>query len=271
MPTASFPARSTPSATKGRVLIFAPANDATVMDLTAALESQGHPCIVCAQLGQGLVLLGRKPSTGPDITLVVVTAPLTGLGVPAIAAALRALPGRATVPILLAGAVPPGMARCAPLPPDHAEVCRLAGLDPDFWPLPAAITAPVQPAPVAPTGPALLDPGPLQHLDRVAPGSLGQVAAAMIEDLDQAERELARLLVPDLPPQLPLMAKLAHKLKGSSGSVGGMELSRLCAELEHAARAGEAERSLTEIPRIQAAIPRLRAALQALAAQPVSG
>ncbi len=260
---ADSPPGATAGDPAGRVLILAAADAAGATTLVSALEAQGRTCIHSAQLGQALVLLGRKPADGPDITLAIISTPITGLGVPAIAQALRSLPGRGQLPILVSGTPPAGLARCAALPGDPAAVCRLAAQDPAAWPV-----AP-PPPPAAATVPALpvLDSGPLRKLDAASPGALAEIAASMQQDLAEAATGIPRLLGgddPGQPLQLAALARLAHKLKGSSGSIGGAELSRCSAELEHAARAGEIERSRSAATTVLAALPRLQAALREL-------
>ncbi len=87
--------------------------------------------------------------------------------------------------------------------------------------------------------------------------------------------ELADLFLEDAPPKLEALreaigsgdassvGQVAHALKGSSGNMGALRMSTICAELEDAGHSGELERALVLAERLKAEYGRVRSALKA--------
>jgi two-component system sensor histidine kinase/response regulator len=85
--------------------------------------------------------------------------------------------------------------------------------------------------------------------------------------------ELTGLFLEDVPPQLEALGgaiesgdaasvkRTAHTLKGSSGNMGALRMSAICAELEDAGRSGELEEAATLAKRLEAEFGRVRTAL----------
>jgi HPt (histidine-containing phosphotransfer) domain-containing protein len=101
---------------------------------------------------------------------------------------------------------------------------------------------PPEPSDFPPEGPGL-DERALAQLRALDPdgrhGVLTRVLAAFEASLLRLQAQLA-----ELRPQTDTKAigDIAHTLKSSSASVGALALSRLCADAERAARAGELTR-----------------------------
>ncbi len=101
------------------------------------------------------------------------------------------------------------------------------------------------------------------------------VIASLRELGEEILAELTDLFVEDVPPKLEAlreaigsgdaasMGRLAHALKGSSGNMGALRMSTICAELEDAGHSGELERALVLAERLEAEYGRVRPALEA--------
>lgn len=97
-----------------------------------------------------------------------------------------------------------------------------------------------------------LDPGGHNHL-------LERVVGAFLKALEQQEDVLRQGLAPD--PDLAAVRHVAHTLKSASASLGALLLSQRCADIEAAARAGEA----SGLPALtSAALVEIEAARQAM-------
>jgi HPt (histidine-containing phosphotransfer) domain-containing protein len=100
-----------------------------------------------------------------------------------------------------------------------------------------------------------LDPGGNNHL-------LERVVGAFLKALEQQEAVLRQGLTPSA--DLAAVRHVAHTLKSAAASLGALALSQCCAEIEMAARAGDAERlpALTSAVLVQ--IDAARQAMQPL-------
>jgi CheY-like chemotaxis protein/HPt (histidine-containing phosphotransfer) domain-containing protein len=106
----------------------------------------------------------------------------------------------------------------------------------------------------------LFNPTQLRLLEADTPGTSAMIIGLMLRDLQHCNIEFPNLLaLPDLTP----LAKAAHKLKGSSGSIGASHLMQACLALEHAARGGDRPASTTACDRAIVEIERLRQRLSA--------
>jgi CheY-like chemotaxis protein/HPt (histidine-containing phosphotransfer) domain-containing protein len=88
-------------------------------------------------------------------------------------------------------------------------------------------------------------------------------------------RELIGLFLTDLPPQLVALrgavqsgdarsvARIAHTLKGSSGSMGAVRMAAICAELEEIGRSGTLAGAPVRISRLEEEFERVRVAFEA--------
>jgi len=122
-------------------------------------------------------------------------------------------------------------------------------------------------APHAPTASSItLDAHALDRLRELDPNGnnrlLARVATAFLGSLDR--------LMPDLQaartevPNLAAIRHVAHTLKSSSASIGALDLSRRCAEIEQLARDGQVEGLEALLDGMQSDVEHVRLALQAL-------
>ena len=80
----------------------------------------------------------------------------------------------------------------------------------------------------------VFDRGVLDHLRASLGDDTGVFAQRLIATFQrQSEEMLPQLEQAARDQDVPGVAAVAHKLKGSSGSVGGQQLVLLCDELEH--------------------------------------
>nr|WP_316640367.1 response regulator [uncultured Roseateles sp.] len=129
-----------------------------------------------------------------------------------------------------------------------------------------AMNAPHSP----PASPITLDAHALDRLRELDPSGnnrlLARVAAAFIGSLDR--------LMPDLQaartevPNLAAIRHVAHTLKSSSASIGALDLSRRCAEIEQLARDGQVEGLEALLDGMQSDVEHVRLALHALLSGP---
>jgi len=122
-------------------------------------------------------------------------------------------------------------------------------------------------APHSPTASSItLDAQALDRLRELDPNGnnrlLARVATAFLGSLDRLMPELqaARTEVPNLAA----IRHVAHTLKSSSASIGALDLSRRCAEIEQLARDGQVEGLEALLDGMQSDVEFVRVALQAL-------
>lgn len=249
-----------PAPTTGRtVLVFAPPEATATTALMEALQGvQAGPELV-NQVALGLGRLCHRPPGVPPPTAVIILGAMSGLPVSAIARAVRGLPGLSEVPLIITSDAPLDLPRCATCAPpvDTAAICRLATTDAAAWPAPGAAASPA--------GEEVFDPVPLRRFDQMSPGTSRDVILALRKDLQLTTERIPGLLAIG---DLDALAKVAHKLKGSSGSVGAVELARLCSQLERVAKAGDAAASRSAAEAVPPAIARLEERLSAFSAGP---
>ncbi|MBT9456413.1 MAG: response regulator [Burkholderiaceae bacterium] len=126
-------------------------------------------------------------------------------------------------------------------------------------------------APHSPTASSItLDAHALDRLRELDPSGnnrlLARVATAFLASLDRLMPELqaARTEVPNLAA----IRHVAHTLKSSSASIGALDLSRRCAEIEQLARDGQVEGLEALLDGMQSDVEYVRLALQALLSEP---
>jgi PAS domain S-box-containing protein len=134
-----------------------------------------------------------------------------------------------------------------------------------------AMSAPVQPP--APSGSTQLDAQAIARLRELDPGGgnqlLQRVVAAFLKSLDRLMPELAAARGPDRQGiDLAAVRHVAHTLKSSSASLGALQLSQRCAEIETLARQGQAEGLDILLDGMHDEVARVREALNELLAKP---
>jgi CheY-like chemotaxis protein len=133
------------------------------------------------------------------------------------------------------------------------------------WHKAAAPAAPGITLEAAP-GDDVLDSSALTALrDLQGEGEPDVLAAVSADYLRDAPPRLAALHEALARADAEAVQREAHAIKGSSGSLGAVEMARLCVELEGQARAGDLIRAAELVQAIAAAFERVRAHLGALA------
>lgn len=223
------------------VPIIAPAGHALVQPLADALV--GLEVRHLTQVSQVFLALSR-----PDVQVraIVILGDLPGMTVPTMVRALRGLPGRAEVPLLAEADPLPDGCQALPRPIDAASLARLL-LDG------RAAQEPQQ---------VILDPLPLARIDRISPGTGRELALVVLADLGKAAEDFPRWLADG---DLEHLGGTAHRLKGSTGSVGAMEVAAALGQLEHAARGGDRAASAPALEAVLQAIARVGPSLAAVA------
>jgi PAS domain S-box-containing protein len=87
--------------------------------------------------------------------------------------------------------------------------------------------------------PPLFDPMPLREMDAIDPGMATAIMVAFRRDLALFLSEAEHILGQG---DLPTLRAKAHKIKGSSGSIGAKELHRIAHDLEMAGHAADGKR-----------------------------
>lgn len=110
----------------------------------------------------------------------------------------------------------------------------------------------------------MLDDTALARLRELDPdGSLGVVGRVLETFRMALGRDLDRLMQARDAGDLKTVGEVAHKVKSSSASVGALELSTLCAEIERRVRVGD---TADIAPRVQALLVEAQRAQRAVAA-----
>ncbi len=105
-----------------------------------------------------------------------------------------------------------------------------------------------------PTLPAQLDAGALARLRELDPDGRHGVLARVLGAFDTSlSRMLVQLAAERDSGDPGVVASVAHTLKSSSASVGALELTRVCAEVEHRLREGRPGHLGADIERLLAA------------------
>ena len=81
----------------------------------------------------------------------------------------------------------------------------------------------------------------------------------------EAESALLALEIARAAGDADALRQAAHKLGGTSGTLGAMPLHRLCSEVEIHARAGRFAEACSPLPMLSAEVARVRAALDEIA------
>lgn len=123
-----------------------------------------------------------------------------------------------------------------------------------------------------PSSNAALDAQALSRLRELDPTGanrlLERVASAFLSSVDRLMPELQS--TPDSTPSMVTIRNIAHTLKSSSASIGGLALSQRCAELEQLAHAGRAECLGPVLDAVHVELEYVRAALKLMLAEPES-
>ena len=224
--------------------------------LRTALERAGHRVAFASDGAEALAAVQREPF---DVVLMDVQMPVMD-GVEATRRIRRLPPPVGQVPIigltanvmarereLYLGA---GMDDCLPKPVDwhrlHAALARIAG---------AGAAAPDPVMDQAAVQSALLNEQTLAVLRRMAnEQELGELMAVGMEGYEEACS-----LIEQQDASADTIARQAHKLKGSAGTLGLAAISELAVRLEASALAGQPQREL--IVQLRAAVAATRAEL----------
>ncbi|MBM4345652.1 MAG: response regulator, partial [Deltaproteobacteria bacterium] len=255
------PARvATPAALAGGRVLVAEDNRINQVIASRILETLGVQVDLVAD---GEAAVAKAAQQRYDVVLLDCQMPLLdGYGA---ARQIRALPGAAgRVPILAVTA--------SVLADDHAQ-CRAAGMDEVLLkPLHAddlrnavarrlsqakraesGAHAIVRPVPELPT----IDVGVLADLKRAGGRDVVQLVIGLFEEAAaDAQRELRQAA-----GDLDQLARLAHRNRGTAGSVGARRLAQALSKLENAARAGQPDQVIAELDACEA---ELKLALRAL-------
>ena len=237
--------------------------------LQLLLERAGHKVVAVSDGGQALVAVQQQPF---DVVLMDIQMPvMDGLqACKLIRQWEQSLPREPLAIIALTASVldedkeaakEAGMQGFASKPVDFemlsAEIARV--LDLDVGALPSVIAAEAQPLQVLNLSKALLLWGSLTHY-------LPQLE----QFLQQQEPVLAQAAVNLKAAQLDELQKAAHAIKGVSANLALEQLSKLCGELEQAARQQQQDRAENTLQQILQSWPEHLAACQQLQQQPDS-
>ena len=114
---------------------------------------------------------------------------------------------------------------------------------------------------------ALLDPEAIRRLKELDPSGgnklLERIVAAFSSSLDRLLPELDRARASDAL-DFTAIRHVSHTLKSSSASLGAMQLSARCTDIESLARAGRSEGLSEQLDAMLEDIQQVRAALAAL-------
>ena len=241
------------------VLTLAHADNPLLPPLVDALARHDLGCVTCAQAAQAFIHLARRDVVNIVIAIILDAQP--GLPVTALATAFRGLPGRSGLPLILVAdqAITPVKAMVLPPSVSATELARWAAMPSDQWP-----QTPTQAATTPVTG-EILDPQPLRAIDHASPGTGHKLAAILLADLPPFSQAIAQLLEGN---DLTGLRRVAHKLAGSSGSLGAMQLHQACNALERVARNQDQAACAQAVPAALQAADRLYPILAAYIESP---
>ena len=96
------------------------------------------------------------------------------------------------------------------------------------------------PSPQLPSPPASLDAQALARLRELDPEGKNGVVTKVLAAFETSLARMLGQLQAQLPqPQAAVVSAVAHTLKSSAASVGALQLSKTCAEVESLIRAGQ--------------------------------
>jgi len=112
-----------------------------------------------------------------------------------------------------------------------------------------------------PREPSPLDSEALERLEQVLedPAAVAELVELMIEQTPRMLKQL-REAIHELDAEAAF--QIAHRIKGSAGTVGAVGIAGICGELEAAARAGELEAALRLSTRLDETFGRTRTLLE---------
>ncbi len=112
-------------------------------------------------------------------------------------------------------------------------------------------------------GAGVLDAGALARLQGLDPsGQAGLMARVLSTYTRSLERQLDILSSARLDADVQAQRHVAHTLKSSSASVGALQLSALCADVEHKLRNGQVEGIELQLDALTLEAARILAALR---------
>jgi len=225
---------------RDNVILVVDDQDVNRTMLSLQIRSLGLPIETCAD---GAVALARITAGGVRLVLMDCQMPVMD-GYEATRAIRRAESGSSRhLPII---------AVTAHAMEENRRLCQEAGMD-DFLAKPVTqeqVLATVRrwlddvPMAVPTTAVAtrtavpVFDPHPIQKIDALDPGIGGQLIGILLGELPSTRDAFQRLLAEGAFDQL---CQVAHKLKGTSGSLGAMELYQACSMVDQAARQADRE------------------------------
>jgi histidine phosphotransfer protein HptB len=119
--------------------------------------------------------------------------------------------------------------------------------------------------PAIPADRPRLDEAALARLRELDPdGRHGVVQRVMVAFTTSLSRTLEQLRAEPMPPRADVLRTIAHTLKSSSASVGALELSAACAEIERRLREGVAVDLDADRARLEAECARALQAVEAM-------
>jgi HPt (histidine-containing phosphotransfer) domain-containing protein len=119
--------------------------------------------------------------------------------------------------------------------------------------------------PLPGTEPAQLDAQALARLRELDPDGRHGVLERVLQTYDTSLQRLLAQAADALARGDPAAVGIAaHTLKSSSSSVGALELSRLCAELERSVRAGETQHLTVQVENLLSEGRRVLGAVRAM-------
>ena len=87
------------------------------------------------------------------------------------------------------------------------------------------------------------------------------VVSGFLEDIPQQIGTLKRHLI---QRDAPLVGRLAHTIKGAAATIGADALRKAALEIERAGKAGELDRAVTILSRLEDEFERLKSAIEQL-------